>query len=556
MTQDPGQPKLRAPSVWLVCVFVFLVYNSNCRVIHSGDTVPARLIPFTLLLDGTLYLDGWVEPYLPGPNEPSRTYFLMRSHGHWVSSYPILLPLAITPLYVLPVWWHSQHRPRLAPDDVVTVALIRVMEKLSASLIAALSVGLLYLALRQAASPAVALLMALAYGLASNTWAISSQALWRHGFTELGFALFLWALLTRPETRAGSFWAGMGLALAAANKPANGLMAIAFLVYLARHGRQRLWPFLAPLCSLGLLALCYNFYFFGHVLGAVANPLSARGANVRFDLSHSTFLNGFAGLLVSPNRGLLIYTPWIVFSLWGLARLWMDRRLAWGRYLAIALAAIFSGHARFWGWWGGWCYGPRYLTDILPFLAFLLVPVWARIRTSSRLRVVFALSVLAALWVQVVGAYYYHRGLWENWPVNVDRDTSRLWDWSDTEITRNWRAGRVPPALYDDLYLLVKQRPGARARSFVSSPTDNLTAPFGLLLFHLKSPICNLPSRSAVPISPRGICDPKAALLVAQRFALQNPEARSRARGTVRATAPPSVSQCSRHSSLFTRHCP
>ena len=142
--------------VLLLCGFLFLVYNSNLRKLSTGDTIPARLLPFSLLLDGSLYLDEWVEPYLKdelryGP------YFVTESRGHWMSSYPILTSLLITPLYVVPAWWLSQ-QPDAVPASTISL-IADTMEKLSASLIAALSAGMLYLALGKIVSGPGALLM-------------------------------------------------------------------------------------------------------------------------------------------------------------------------------------------------------------------------------------------------------------------------------------------------------------------------------------------------------------------------------------------------------------
>ena len=77
-------------------------------------------------------------------------------------------------------------------------------------------------------------------------------------------------------------------------------------------------------------------------------------------------------------------------------------------------------------WWGGWCFGPRYFTDLLPFLAWFLVPVWASIRARPVLRVAFAATVAIALWVQVVGAFYYPAGNWDGSPVDVDARTAAM----------------------------------------------------------------------------------------------------------------------------------
>jgi hypothetical protein len=76
----------------------------------------------------------------------------------------------VTPLYVLPAWWLSHQSPPLHPN----FAIVGTMEKLSASVLAALSGALLFLALRKVAARNVSLGVALIYGLASNTWAISS----------------------------------------------------------------------------------------------------------------------------------------------------------------------------------------------------------------------------------------------------------------------------------------------------------------------------------------------------------------------------------------------
>ena len=84
-------------------------------------------------------------------------------------------------------------------------ACSRVMEKLSASLVAALSAALLYRLLRRRAAPPVALLLTLAYAYGTTTWVISSQALWQHGMAELLVigALLLWRFRAPSATAPG-----------------------------------------------------------------------------------------------------------------------------------------------------------------------------------------------------------------------------------------------------------------------------------------------------------------------------------------------------------------
>ncbi|HLY60139.1 MAG TPA: Gfo/Idh/MocA family oxidoreductase [Terriglobia bacterium] len=439
------------PRTFLVLtVLAFIVYNSNFRWLLSRDSIPARVLPFSLLLDGHLYIDDWVAPYQQGQFARS-AYYVFPARGHLYSVYPIFEPLVITPLYAIPAWWLASQNPQFAQGSFVLTTIIDGMEKLSASLIAALSVGLLFLALRNYTSPGTSLIITLVYALTSNTWAISSQTLWRHGFTELSFALLLWALSMDLEATSGPFWAGLALAMAAANKPAYALVALPFLIYMARSHRRKLFVFCAPLAVIGILVLSYNFYYFGRVLGAYPNPLgpvTAPGGPLT--PIHIPWWDGLAGLLFSPNRGLFIYTPWTIFAIWGAVRIWKENYQGWGRYVLPGLAAVYLVHAQLGLWWGGGCFGPRYLTDLLPFLAIFLVPIWPRIRSSYFTTSIFALCAVFGLWVQIVGAYYYPNGNWDSTPMTLEADPRRVWDWSDTQLLRTWRAGPARPDILNE----------------------------------------------------------------------------------------------------------
>jgi hypothetical protein len=454
MAQNSGGTGTKAPSTILVCILLFVVYNSNFRLIHSGDSVPARLLPFSVVIDRHLYLDNLIEPYLVSAPDPPGIFFATKTRGHWMSTYPIITPLVVSPLYWLPAWWLSEQDPPLTSGDVVLLGLIDIMEKLSASLLATLSAGILYSAFRKVASPLASLLLTLVYGLASNTWTISSQALWRHGLTELSFALLLWALLRGPARGSSALWAGIALGMAAANKPADAVFGLAFFAYFARHHRKNLLAFSAPLMVVGIPVVSYNLYYFGHLLGGYPNVFIPVAQSEGVGGFFPSVWKGFAGLLVSPNRGLLIYMPWTVFALWGAVRLWKGNAYDWGRYLIPSMAAFFFLHARFGRWWGGWCFGPRYLTDLLPLFAFFLIPVWSRVQAAPLLRAALVLATAVAIWIQVVGAFYYPNGWWDSRPASVDVHPRRLWDWSDTQIARTWKAGSASPDLFYEAYLV------------------------------------------------------------------------------------------------------
>ncbi len=457
LSLPPHKPERRPVSLFFLIVALMLIYNSNFRTVRINDSLPAQLLPFSLLLDHTVYLDRWF-PHEVSAARSRRMYYVRHIHGHWLSSYPIILPVLLLPLYVLPAAIvHSQHTSPLEAA-LLTPLVVETMAKFCASLIAALSAGVLYLALRKKAGANAALIITLIYSLASNTFSTSSQALWRQGFTELCFAFLLWALWREGSAEQRAFWAGLALAAATANKLADVAILLPFLVYFARRSRRELLASLAPMSVLGLLVLAYNLHYFHSLLGGYPNPFLPPMRTFPTGVGRTSFSVGLAGLMASPSRGLLIYAPWTVFALWGAVRMWKQNAYGWARYLIVGMTAVYVLQAKFGQWWGGWCFGPRYMTDLLPFFALFLLAVWEGVRRSKALTAAMVAALGASLWVQVVGVYYYPRGQWDSKPVSVQWATKRLWNWRDTQLSRTWAAGPSLPELPDEWINYFKTR--------------------------------------------------------------------------------------------------
>ena len=113
---QPAVVPLPAARVRIACllgVVCCVCYLSNLRPIGAWDSIPARLLPFSILRQGNLDLDefAWLRRLNPKP------YFLRQTPaGHWLSRYPVGVPVFVTPLYV-PVTWWLQH-DHVSDDDV------------------------------------------------------------------------------------------------------------------------------------------------------------------------------------------------------------------------------------------------------------------------------------------------------------------------------------------------------------------------------------------------------------------------------------------------------
>jgi hypothetical protein len=144
-----------------------------------------------------------------------------------------------------------------------------------------------------------------------------------------------------------------------------------------------------------------------------------------------------AGTLVSPSRGLFLFTPWAALALATLpAQREKLRRWPLVGVLLLALLAFFAQLSLQAVWWAGHTFGPRYWTDVIPVFAIVLA--WALEWSWARSRAFFALLLASAAFsvgVQAIGAFC-HPSSWNTRPTNIDFDHPRLWDWRDNDLRR------------------------------------------------------------------------------------------------------------------------
>jgi hypothetical protein len=405
----PKLQSLAAPIILgLVC---FLVYNANLRQIGAGDTLPARYLPLILWHDHTLELDAnarlvahghslLADRARPGGADANSAYF--EPSAYWIaqtprhqltSLYPIVTPLLVAPLYLPAVTWLNAHGWEQPQIDRVA----ELMEKISASILASMATVLMFLVLRNENNP-WSLPLAAAFAFGTNTWMISSQALWQHGTGELLIALALLLTIARASPWR-TVLLGVVCVLLAANRPPDALIAGAIVLFMIwSRRRHALWLLAGGAVPLAAL-LYYNLYIIGNIAGGYA--LARVPINEFFHLSGS----GMAGLLISPARGLLVFTPFLVFVPVGIKqrlRTPSSRGLAIALSFAVVVQFLLYSQA---DWRAGVSWGPRWLTDLLPILVWLIAPAPLVMRSHARRLLILAMA--ASVLVQGVGAFWY-----------------------------------------------------------------------------------------------------------------------------------------------------
>jgi hypothetical protein len=435
------QPRAHTPSrmrtASLLAVCCFLVYLTSLRCSPSWDTIPARLLPFSILREGNLDLNefSWLH------GSEAMPYFLQRrGDGKLLSKYPVAAPLLATPVALPALWWLRSHG--VSDEDVRFRLATVVVERVTAAVVVAVSVSLLFLALcTVTTSTTLAVAMTLVYGLGSNTWATSSQALWQHGVAELslaGLSLFFLKEDTRTNAAVASIFAALGVLA----RPTMAIFALLATLFVWRERRGRLAAFMALPVAGGLCVVLYNVRSVGSVLGGYSGVTFV-----------APDLKRLLGLLVSPNRGLFIFTPAAALALPGLLR-WRSHRAAWIPYLAGGTLGYLLLYSSYVGWWGGHTYGPRFLIDVFPALVLCAVPTVERLAPRRLGRAVLIACAAWSVAVQAVGAYCDFDS-WNHVPLSIDKQSQRAWDWKDPQIVRalqgGWHGTDLGPLLWQML---------------------------------------------------------------------------------------------------------
>jgi MFS family permease len=312
------------------------------------------------------------------------------------------------------------------------------IERMVASLIVAATAVLMYLVGGLALDrPASALVLAGVFAFATSAWSTASRALWQHGPSMLMLAAALYLVLRARERLPVIAYVGVPLALAFVMRPTNLISLILFTLFVAWRHRTHLGRYLV-----GVGLVIAPFAAFNLVVYGAPLPPYYLGSRVALT---SHFLEGLAGTVLSPGRGLLVFSPVLVFAIVGaVTRLRAPRGEAVDPWLVAIVLLHWVTIASFENWWGGHSYGPRLFSDMTPYLVYLLVPVMASHRQRKGRRrllvgLAFVLTTVASVFVHYRGAVSQHSDQWNARPVDIDTAPARVWNWRDPQFLRGVR---------------------------------------------------------------------------------------------------------------------
>jgi hypothetical protein len=342
------------------------------------------------------------------------------------------------------------------------------LEKLAAAIIVASSVALLLAGLSRMTGAVSALVLAVVCGLATTNLSTNAHALWHADAAALGVTAALYCIVLARVERAWLARAAFPLAFAVISRPQTVFIVLPVVVYalILRPGFTRFAAWGLPPV---LFQVWYNAHYFGTPLRAQFPILGG--------LFSMNLADGLYGLLLSPGKGLFVYSPIFLLSLAGAISVWRRGGDGLLRALSLGIGPTVLFYARYLFWNGGNTFGPRYLGDLNVTLTMLLVPFvpWAA-RTRVRLAVVAALvtiSIVPHAW----GSVFYEG----------ERDSmdfiERIWLWRKHPLVGRLIPG--PPTVArsaEPFFLSLRRQAGMGGRVDLNVNTDRLTQGNTLLL--------------------------------------------------------------------------
>jgi len=375
----------------LIAISVFFLSFSlffTSPVITSFDSRWTIYTAMSIIKEGNTNLDEY-HPVLANQD----FYAIEVINGHEYSIFPIGTALVAVPFVwtleqiFIPVLMkfpdvktYIQQRATYYNETKLSYDLLSLhqgVELLIASFLCALTVSLLYLLMKQWLNWQYAFLITLIFAFSTSVWSTASRALWQHGPSMLMLTLSLYLIVLAEKSPKTIAYAGLPLAFAFVIRPTNSIPIVCLSIYILLNYQAYFLRFILWAIPIALGLAIYNFSIYNALVSPYSSPSRI--------LATSAFTEALLGQLISPARGLFIYSPVLLFALYAgfTQAIFRPRHLSFYALLSIILHWLVIAH--FPHWWGGHSFGPRLFTDTLPLWMLLLAQFVQLFRHYSRL---------------------------------------------------------------------------------------------------------------------------------------------------------------------------
>ncbi len=431
---EPSTPSITA----ILFLFILGIYWLS-PVVTVTDSLWSLYVSASILQEGNTDLDEY--EHLIDVEDDIR---IVPANGHLYYYYPIAVSFLATPF----VWTANQFYSLRNSTDLYTYLAEHKpddftgrLEKFIASILSALGIIPIYLLASHYLSRKHAVVLALIFALSTSMWSTASRALWQHGPSVLFLSCALYLMVLAQKKEGAIQYAGFFIAISYVIRPNNSLAVIFTSLYVLINHKKY---FIRYLIGAGLVAvpfIIFNWTLYGALLPPYSFQLFEKPTTAQ------RFLEALAGTMISPARGLFVFTPVFIFSIYGIILSAKNGAFTF-RATESYILAIIIGHwliiSLFADWDGGWSIGPRYFTDIIPYMIFFMIPVFQRsgeIFSRNGWKITFMTLVVISTLIHFRCSTSIYPFLWNGYPITYpDGATYRDWDWTDLQFLRGFCA--------------------------------------------------------------------------------------------------------------------
>ena len=316
--------------------------------------------------------------------------------GKCYSKYDLGLAVTSIPFYLL---GRALYGP--APPGADTISKAQMVAGIFTQFITAATCAVLYLfASHLSGSFKKAFDLVILFGICTIAWPYASQFL-SQPFVGFLLLVAVFILVKGKENLTPSRFAIAGLALGWACFTRLDTVPLALITsgYAFYQLRQKSRPwyatcrFMAFLLLPILLAIIVYFVYQSIRSGQwLQIGYEGEGWDTPFGL-------GLYGLLFSPGKGLIFYSPLAILAFAGLRQLWQKGWQAEVALISSLFLVQLAIYAPWWAWDGGWTWGPRFLVSTQPLLIIGLSSWLNRPKRSWLLLILATLSYF----IQIIG---------------------------------------------------------------------------------------------------------------------------------------------------------
>lgn len=281
--------------------------------------------------------------------------------------------------------------------------------------------------------PAIVILLLYFFG--TSVISVGTESLWQHTTLLPIYAYVFLVLYRKLYVKNFYLLSSFGLLYFAwLVRPLAAIPIAAFSLYLL----IRDWKGFLKTVPIGFTILLLSGLYHLNVYGSFLHSYYRLKR-----LSSGTFWEALAGNVISPGRGLLVYSPFLILSIFGFICLVRRKNILLPIIVAITIVLHWIVISTFPHWWAGYTYGPRFFTEMMPLFMYFIYELitylsshWKK-KAAIVLMALFVLLSGASVFIHLKGAYDPNTQKWNTTPNSIDEHPERLWDYSDPAFLRS-----------------------------------------------------------------------------------------------------------------------